>query len=195
MDATGITIAQLNVLLKSYDFWSQIRAEKVLFFQTDSLLVHGEIEPFLKYDYVGAPWHLENERWKNYTSIMPQGVGNGGLSLRSVVKMRELSKLIGQYASQYNIDQEDFLYSLLMEKRHDKGLAPRANAYAFCIEVPCADMGPEKGFCEKDCPLDQLETLKAYPMALHATWYYYNDIETGGTRYRDLLKMLQKSVC
>ena len=156
--------------------------------QTDSLLVHGKVEPFLEYDYVGAPWHLENKRWKNYTSIMSQGVGNGGLSLRSVAKMRELSTIIGREGSQ-NIDQEDFLFSYLMEKRHDKGLAPRGDAYAFCIEVPCKDLEPTD--IRKDGSVDQLETLERFPLALHATWYYFSE----GARYRDLLKMLQKSVC
>ena len=58
-----ISIPMLNRLLKSPEFWSELDAQHVLFFQTDSLLVHGNIEPFLKYDYVGAPWHRKNERW------------------------------------------------------------------------------------------------------------------------------------
>lgn len=51
----------------------------ILLFQTDTLLFKGddEIDKFLIYDYVGAPWLWENT----------PPVGNGGLSLRNLDKM------------------------------------------------------------------------------------------------------------
>jgi hypothetical protein len=45
----------LNQLLKATEFWGELAAvgvEHVLFFQTDSLLVHGNVEPFLQVRFV-----------------------------------------------------------------------------------------------------------------------------------------------
>ncbi|KAI7842484.1 hypothetical protein COHA_003838 [Chlorella ohadii] len=101
LDTVEVDIPALNELLKSPDFWGSLAADgvdHVLFFQTDSLLLHGNIQPFMQYDYVGAPWHRENERWKKRGGLkgsMPHGVGNGGLSLRSVPAMLELSRRHG----------------------------------------------------------------------------------------------------
>lgn len=71
-----------NCLLKSPEFWSCSAAESILIFQTDSVLCGAspyEINDFLSYDYIGAPW--------------PDGhVGNGGLSLRRRKKMLELTQ-------------------------------------------------------------------------------------------------------
>lgn len=49
----------------------------------------------MQYDFVGAPWHRDNERWSKRTAVMTQGVGNGGLSLRSVPAMLALSRRFG----------------------------------------------------------------------------------------------------
>ena len=47
-----------------------------MIYQEDSVIFHNEINKFLKYDYVGAPWPMN----KNDNKL---GVGNGGFSLRS----------------------------------------------------------------------------------------------------------------
>lgn len=82
-----INIINLNVsnadrkyytnLLLSKDFWNKLHGEKILIYQEDSLIFHKNIEPFLQFDYIGAPWphHYKNK------NIPHQG--NGGLSLRS----------------------------------------------------------------------------------------------------------------
>lgn len=46
-----VDIPALNELLKSHDFWGSLAADgvqRVLFFQTDSLLLHGNVEPFMQ---------------------------------------------------------------------------------------------------------------------------------------------------
>jgi hypothetical protein len=121
----------------------------------------------LQYDYVGAPWHTKNERWGPARKHMPNGVGNGGLSLRSVPAMQALS---AAYANASGTQQEDFFYSTLLENATTAGgfqLAPRQRAYAFCAEVPCDDL--EAGMA-KGLPGALLHTLPQPPMALHATW-------------------------
>jgi hypothetical protein len=64
-----------NTLMTNISFWKQIRGEKVLFFQIDSIMCSNSphtITEYLQYDYVGVTW--ENQ---------PDRVGNGGFSLRS----------------------------------------------------------------------------------------------------------------
>lgn len=51
LDAVSVPIPQLNQLLKAREFWGELAqagAQHVLFFQTDSLLLHGNITDFLQ---------------------------------------------------------------------------------------------------------------------------------------------------
>ena len=73
-------------LLSSTRFWSALKAQHVLIFQTDSVLCSmspWSIEDFLPYDYVGAPWI---DRWYG------MNIGNGGLSLRKTKTMIRITK-------------------------------------------------------------------------------------------------------
>ena len=60
LDTVEVAIPALNSLLKSPAFWAELAAAGVahtLFFQTDSLLVHGGIQPFLQVGgRAGAVW-------------------------------------------------------------------------------------------------------------------------------------------
>eukprot|EP00887_Chlorella_sp_A99_P006799 scaffold2.g6799.t1 len=180
-----VTIPDLNKLLLSTAFWEGIDAERALLFQTDALLLRGNLGRFFQYDYVGAPWHLTNERWQHRRADMAQGVGNGGLSLRGVPQMRRLAATLGPAAD--GLHQEDFLYAEQLERMPGSRLAPRAEAYRFCVEVPCADL--DNGTCA-DPACSPLETLPEVPAAVHAAWYYFSNPED---RFRDLLRMLELS--
>ena len=73
-------------LLASTRFWSALRAQHVLIFQTDSVLCSmspWKINDFLQYDYIGAPWI---DRWYG------MDIGNGGLSLRKTRTMIRITK-------------------------------------------------------------------------------------------------------
>ena len=63
-----------NILTSSY-FWKLFKGEDILLYQEDTILFHGDINPFLKYDYIGAPW----KKSQDDNSLH---VGNGGFSLR-----------------------------------------------------------------------------------------------------------------
>lgn len=73
-----ISVKNYNSLCLDPSFWNNIPAEHILVFQMDTFLRSGDIEPFLQYDYVGAPWHPVVCSWLKTTNR----VGNGGLSLR-----------------------------------------------------------------------------------------------------------------
>lgn len=159
-----------------------------LFFQTDSLLLKNNMDSFFAHDYVGAPWHTGNERWKEHRRQMPKGVGNGGLSLRSIPAMRTLSSYYSPSNAATAFVQEDFWYSQQMEDNSKYNLAPRDVAYSFAAEVPCDDIEQWQPNVHKG----PLRTLPQVPTGLHATWYYFygND-----DRDHDLKLMFEMSVC
>lgn len=74
----NLTIDEYNSMCKSIPFWQSIPYENILIFQTDSVLLDGNLNQFLPYDYVGAPWNDFLVKGYGFT----QPVGNGGLSLR-----------------------------------------------------------------------------------------------------------------
>jgi len=70
----NVTRNDYNSYITSLDFWNQLDGEKILIHQEDSLIFKNNIDDFLQFDYIGAPWIHHP---KNYQ------VGNGGFSLRS----------------------------------------------------------------------------------------------------------------
>jgi hypothetical protein len=70
-------------LLMTVDFWHLFHGEKLFIYQEDSLFFKSNVARFLSYDFIGAPFH----KMANDT---PNGVGNGGFSLRTKRKMMEV---------------------------------------------------------------------------------------------------------
>lgn len=73
-------------LLTSPAFWRAVNADHALIFQTDSVLCSLSpwgVEDFLQYDYIGAPWMVPTHGLD---------VGNGGLSLRNVSLMLDITE-------------------------------------------------------------------------------------------------------
>ena len=101
---------EYNKLLKSYQFWEFISflADKVLIFQTDTLLVSPpsgltirEVTD-LNYAFIGAPWHMTTNTASNLWlrrmqrhGSLKAGFGNGGLSLRDVQAMLSIAQNFG----------------------------------------------------------------------------------------------------
>ena len=82
-----------NKLLTSLYFWESLEDyEKCLVVQDDGILLRKGIERFLEYDYVGASWidAPGNEYLKS--NVNSELVGNGGFSLRTVSKMKDVVK-------------------------------------------------------------------------------------------------------
>lgn len=78
-----ISIDKYSLICMSLDFWNLIPSSKILLVQSDSLVLNSNIDKFLKYDYIGAPWPSS---W----NICSNNCGNGGFSLRSKPKMIEI---------------------------------------------------------------------------------------------------------
>ena len=80
-----------NDLLLTKDFWNLIESEKILIFQCDTMIRNFEIDKYLEYDYIGAPW-ITQERLEKANMLIDirdrylpdkHHFMNGGLSLRS----------------------------------------------------------------------------------------------------------------
>jgi len=71
LEIKDFTRFQHSYLRKSITFWNKVKGSKQLFFQLDSILRKNDIDKFLKYDLVGAPWKFN----------FPFKVGNSGLSI------------------------------------------------------------------------------------------------------------------
>jgi len=86
----NLSISEYSGLFYSEVFYSNIHTDVFLIFQADSVICSQfkeNINRFLAYDYVGAPW-VEGASWLQGENN-PR-VGNGGLSLRRKSKMREI---------------------------------------------------------------------------------------------------------
>jgi hypothetical protein len=110
-----MTVARYNLLLTSAAFWERMEGEHLLLHQEDSFIFRSsDMEQFLSYDYVGAPWPNHE-------------VGNGGFSLRRRSAMVRLCRL-----EPPTTDAEDLHFCHLMAKHIF--LAPWEVAQTFSVE-------------------------------------------------------------
>jgi hypothetical protein len=90
LDIDNITQSDYSHYLMTPEFWNLLKGEKILIYQEDSIIFKNNIDEFMDYDFIGAPFR------KNADDT-PNSVGNGGLSLRTKrVMMDIISKF--QYA-------------------------------------------------------------------------------------------------
>ena len=80
MDSISADDSSLEIMLTE-DFWNQVWAETVLYFECDSMLCPNseyKVEDFEHFDYIGGYWGNQLDMLDNdYSKVM-----NGGLSLR-----------------------------------------------------------------------------------------------------------------
>ncbi len=132
-----------SLFLSSLNFWNLITGSKILIYQEDSLIFKSNINDFLKWDYIGAPWP-ENQN----DNI--NGVGNGGLSLRTKKCMIDVINNISLQDTQFNthtiewmnnvkmtVGPEDVYFSLNMLKYNIGIVADRNAAFDFSSESIC----------------------------------------------------------
>ena len=91
----NISVSEYNKLLTNSDFWNSLKGSKILIYQEDSFIFKNNIEEFMKWDYIGAPF-LKN------SNDTPNSVGNGGLSLRTKTVMLNVLNTISPTKTVYN---------------------------------------------------------------------------------------------
>ena len=124
-------IGSYSKLMTAASFWNTVHADRVLVFQTDSVLCslsQYTVDDFVQYDYIGAPFAI---RWANFPAWLESG--NGGLSLRNVSLMR---RIIDRHP--YKGEAEDFYFASAIHDMQEKGEsvvpAPLEVARAFAYE-------------------------------------------------------------
>lgn len=85
LDYDNLTQSEYSKLLASEEFWNKFYGEKILIYQEDSCIFKSNINEFMCWDYIGAPWIKTN----NDNKLQ---VGNGGFSLRTKSIMTEIIK-------------------------------------------------------------------------------------------------------
>ena len=75
--------SQYSKMLASLKFWNMLTGEKILIYQEDSCIFKSNINDFIEWDYIGAPWF----KTRNDNELQ---VGNGGFSLRTKKIMKEI---------------------------------------------------------------------------------------------------------
>ena len=109
----NITISQYSKILLTVSFWENLNAQTILIFQTDTLIRKNNINEYLEYDYIGAPW-LKLQ--KNDENILLD-IGNGGLSIRNRLKCIYLLEKYENYIKKY-IKHEDMFFSIFFKKEN-----------------------------------------------------------------------------
>lgn len=114
------TLNDYNRLLTHDSFWEKYQDyDRVLIFQSDSMILKDGIDDFLEYDYYGAPWKFQNNG------------GNGGLSIRNPKKCLSLIKI---KPWNHSYGYEDVYFS---NHLHEVGgvVAPREICELFSCET------------------------------------------------------------
>lgn len=136
----NLTQQEYSNLLMTTDFWKLFYGEKILILQEDSLIFKSGIKPFLKYDFIGAPFHKSS-------NDTPNKVGNGGFSLRTKCKMIEViencpvenvsvpstTQLYMEMVGMTNIP-EDVYFSKCLQEKHIGEVANWDTAREFSTE-------------------------------------------------------------
>jgi len=139
-DYNNVIPSEYSLYLTKKEFWTQLKGSKILIFQEDSIIFRNNIDKFLYYDYIGAPWPLDNNSNKSR-------VGNGGFSLRTkrimekIIDSIEMNEtLLNTHTIEYMkrtnsfITPEDVYFSKNMEDLKIGRLAPFSIAKMFAQE-------------------------------------------------------------
>jgi hypothetical protein len=139
LEYDNLTQNEYNNLLLTKEFWVLFVGEKLLIYQEDTCIFKSNIDDFLKWDYIGAPWPLEY-------NISKSSVGNGGFSLRSKKVMLEclkyndnsvdLSKRTSEYIKENGLNRipEDVFFSNIIEMHSIGKISDHKNAQNFSSE-------------------------------------------------------------
>lgn len=119
-------------LLASAEFWNLFNGEKILIYQEDTCIFGNNIDEFLKWDYIGAPWPPHH-------NVNSKNVGNGGFSLRTKKYMLQVINTVSIEQAEYNqiyenTPPEDVYFSKTMIEKTDGKVADFESGFNFSSE-------------------------------------------------------------
>ena len=148
-----------SIYLTTKDFWNLLSGEKVLIYQEDTCVFKKNIDEFINFDYIGAPWR------KNQDDT-PNRVGNGGFSLRTRQCMLDVINKVSlkhsdanestlEYMRNFGLEYlpEDVYFSLNMQKYNIGVVSDWETARRFSIETVYYDdsfAGHNFWLCDKN---------------------------------------------
>ena len=102
LDYDNMTQSEYSNYLCTLNFWNLLYGEKILIYQEDTNIFKNNINDFLEWDYIGAPWpKIQNDT--------PNLVGNGGFSLRTKQCMIDVINKISLKDTKFNSSTIDFM--------------------------------------------------------------------------------------
>jgi hypothetical protein len=133
MNVDNLKTESYSMFLMSADFWRRLLdygCKYALIFQMDTILLNPNLDPFLVYDYVGAPWV------NKYGGIV---CGNGGLSLRHVETMFAITETCPIYHGQLHFEDIFFSYWCKKKGYHvpSREIASQFSVETIFYETPC----------------------------------------------------------
>lgn len=139
LEINPFNIELYNSILKDCEFWKDIgklSSNKCIVIQDDGFIIRPGAEEFMIFDWVGAPW----PKSQNLIDVgVTSFVGNGGLSLRSIPSMINItSDLESCKHLLFNMNMqpipEDVYFSIEMVK-HGYLLPSESKANSFSSEM------------------------------------------------------------
>ena len=102
LNFSHVTRRKYCEIFLSKDFWELFTGNKLLVYQEDTCIFKKNIDDFIEYDYVGAPWPKHQR-----DNLMC--VGNGGFSLRSKNIMIEVIEKVDPSSIDLNQNTMDYI--------------------------------------------------------------------------------------
>ncbi len=155
---------EYNAMCCNKDFWNLFTDyEYVLTYQTDCWVFEDKLDYFMElgYDWYGAPWPMTNP----YVNLRKNDVGNGGLSLRKVSKMIEITSN-NQYDPNSYYKNEDIYFCKLHGNKMN--ICPWKIAVNFSLETVSNEL---------------IENINTIPMGLHGK-HLINDWDDNGDKLK-----------
>ena len=94
--------SEYSRFLTTLDFWNLLKGKKILIYQEDSLIFKNNIDDFLYFDYIGAPWATGKNDNKTC-------VGNGGFSLRTKEVMIKVLNTLSINNTKFNTNTLEYM--------------------------------------------------------------------------------------
>lgn len=144
--------------LFSEEFYDNINGEKILIFQTDSLLFKQFDMNYFKFDFIGAIWNEDTMKQPTLSKLFKNKIpiGNGGFNIRNNIKCRMIADKIYNFKRPSINVYEDNIYSYLLQENMET------------LDVSFPSIEEAKSF--------SVETVAhPDPMAMHAFYKYFTD--------------------
>ena len=171
MNVVNLNVGSYSNLLMTGEFWRRLLdygCKHALIFQMDTILLNPELDAFLEYDYVGAPW--EN----GFRGIVS---GNGGLSLRNVETMLTIAETCPIYHGQLQFEDVFFSY-WCKEKWYrvpTREIASQFSVETIFYETPCGMHKPTIDIALVNTILEKSYIHDLNPLMIFSNSYHNPD--------------------